>query len=115
MVLSGLWCFVAPRTAERHWPWAITTPSLRSISSFVVFTGVMLAWPLVDGRVGAVRFGLESVLVGLVLTGIGALRARHELIGPRSSVAVYVVALVLIIGAVGAAVGVTGRASRAPV
>lgn len=113
-VLSGLSWFLAPKVAGKHWPWKITPVSLRSISSFVVFTGVMLAWPLIDDRSSAVRFGLESVLIGLTLTGIGALRAHRELVGPRSSVVIYVAALAAIDALVGWSLIRTAKQTTGP-
>lgn len=113
-VLSGLSWFVAPNVASKHWPWKITPVSLRSISSFVVFTGVMLAWPLIDDRISALRFGLESVLIGLTLTGIAAIRAHHELVGPRSAVVIYVAALVAIVALVSLSLVLAAKQTTEP-
>lgn len=109
-VLVALMWIVAPHIAIPHWPWTITPLSLRSISGFVVFTGLMLAWPIVDPRRGAIRYSLEAVMIGLALTGVGALRAHDELKGPTSSVIGYSVSLVLLLALVGAALISLSRA-----
>ena len=109
-VLVALFWIIAPHAVIPHWPWKITPLSLRSVSSFVVFTGLMLAWPLVDPRRGAVRYGFEAVLIGLSLTGVAALRAHDELNGPTASVVGFSVSLVLILILVSAALVTISRA-----
>jgi hypothetical protein len=111
-VVAALAWIIAPHAVIPHWPWKITPLSLRSVSGFVMFTGVMLAWPLVDPRQGAVRYGLEAVLIGLSLTGVAALRAHDELNGPTASVVGYTIALVGIVVLVGAALVILGRAQE---
>ncbi len=92
-VLAALTIFAAPRLAIDSWPWKLTPLTARSLSAYVAFTGLFLLTPLVDRRWTSVRIGIEAVTVGLVMTGIGALRARQDFTGPDSSVVGFAVAL----------------------
>lgn len=99
-VLFAVVTFLAPAGAVERWPWMLTTLTARSLSAYIAFTGLFLLTPLLDRRWTSVRIGIEAVTVGLVMTGIGALRARHDFTGPDSSVVGFVVALLALLGLV---------------
>jgi len=96
-VLAAVTWFVVPRIAIEHAPWKLTPLTARTICAFVGFTGLFLMTPLLDRRWTSVRIGIEAVTVGLVLTGLGALKARHDFTGPDSSVIGFGVALALLL------------------
>ena len=92
-LLAALTILAVPRLAVERWPWTLTTLTARSLSAYLAFTGLFLLTPLVDCRWTSVRIGVEAVTVGLVMTGIGALRARDDFTGPDSSVLGFAIAL----------------------
>ena len=94
-----VWFADPERFADRN-PWALTALSSRSVASFVAFTGALLAWALVDRRYLAMRAGIEAVTVGLLGTGVGALLARHDFDGSRTSRVAYALGLVVMLGIV---------------
>lgn len=96
-VLGALVTFAVPRLAVDSWPWPLTPLTARSLSAYVAFTGLFLLTPLIDRRWTSVRIGVEAVTVGLVMTGIGALRARNDFTGPRPSVVGFAAALVALL------------------
>lgn len=100
-VLGALTWFLVPRLAIEHAPWKLTPLTARTISAYVAFTGLFLLTPLLERRWSSVRIGIEAVTVGLVMTGLGALRARHDLTGPRSSVIGFAVALAVLLAVLG--------------
>ncbi len=97
-VVAAVTFFAVPRLAIEHWPWPVTPLTTRSLSAYVAFTGLFLLTPLLDRRWTSVRIGVEAVTVGLVMTGLGALRARDDFTGPDPSVAGFAVALAALLG-----------------
>jgi len=93
-VLAAATAFAWPRLAIENWPWKLTPLTARTLCAYIAFTGLFLLTPLLDRRWTSVRIGVEAVTVGLVATGIGALRARDDFTGPDSSVIGFAVALV---------------------
>ncbi|MEO5678912.1 MAG: hypothetical protein ABIS47_04505 [Acidimicrobiales bacterium] len=93
-VLAAVTVFAVPRLARENGPWTFTDLTARSTCAYMAFTGLFLMTPLLDRRWTSVRIGIEAVTIGLVMTGLGALRARHDLNGPATSVAGFAVALV---------------------
>jgi len=96
-VLGALTVFAVPRLGIDHWPWKLTPLTARTLCAFIAFTGLFLLTPLLDRRWTSVRIGAEAVTVGLVVTGIGALRDRHDFTGPDSSVVGFAVGLVVLL------------------
>ena len=92
-VLAAVTAFVSPTLAQEHWPWTLTPVAARSLAAYVAFTGLFLMTPLIDRRWTSVRIGVEAVTVGLVMTGLGAIRARDDFTGPDASVAGFAIAL----------------------
>jgi hypothetical protein len=99
-VVFAVTTFIAPAGAVEKWPWPLTTLTARSLCAYVAFTGLFLMTPLLDRRWTSVRIGIEAVTIGLVMTGIGALRARADFTGPDSSVVGFAVALLALLGLV---------------
>ena len=87
--------FVVPDEAVRRWPWAVTPLTVRTISAFVAFPAVAWLCFAFDDRWSSFRVPMQTATVGLVLVGLGALRATDDLDGPSWSVRLFVVALVL--------------------
>lgn len=106
--VAGLAWFVAPSVAIERWPWVITPLAVRTIASFMVFTGIMLFWPVVDRSWASSRFGIEAVVVGLCFTGIGAARSWSHMAGTVRQ-ATYVGALVVVLALCVAAVATAPR------
>jgi len=92
-VLGALTVFAVPRLGIEYWPWKLTPLTARTLCAYIAFTGLFLMTPLLDRRWASVRIGVEAVTVGLVMTGLGALRARHDFTGPDTSVIGFCVAL----------------------
>ena len=92
-VLGAVIAFAVPRLAIERWPWTLTPVAARSLSAYVAFTGLFLLTPLLDRRWTSGRIGVEAVTIGLVMTGLGALRARDDFTGPDASVAGFGVVL----------------------
>jgi hypothetical protein len=111
-VITALAWFVWPTLVIKRWPWALTPLAARTIASFMVFTGIMLGWAVFDRRSSALRLGLEAVIIGLVLTGVGALRAHSEFTGPHTWIVAWVTAIVGAIALAGASLGVIATRSR---
>ncbi len=97
-VLAAVTVFVVPRIAVDNGPWSFTPLTARSLSAYIAFTGLFLLTPLLDRRWASVRIGVEAVTVGLTVTAIGALRARHDFTGPDSSVVGFAVGLAVLLG-----------------
>ena len=97
-VLAAITWFAMPSVAVERWPWTLTPLTARSLSAYIAFTGLFLLTPLLDRRWTSVRIGVEAVTIGLVMTGIGALRASDDFTGPDSSVIGFAVALVVLLG-----------------
>ncbi len=96
-VLGAAMVFAAPSLAVEKWPWTVTDLTARSLSAYAAFTGLFLLTPLLDRRWTSVRIGIEAVTIGLVMTGIGALRARDDFKGPDASVVGFSVALLALL------------------
>jgi len=92
-VVGALAAFAVPSLAVERWPWALTPLAARSLSAYVAFTGLFLLTPMLDRRWTSVRIGVEAVTIGLMMTGLGALRASEDLTGPDAAVLGFGVAL----------------------
>lgn len=94
--------FVDPAGAARRWPWALTPLTARTISAFVAFPAVTWLCFAVEDRWSSFRVPMQTAAVGLVLVGLGALRATGDLDGPAWSVRLFAVSLVAAIALVSA-------------
>ncbi|MGH9178265.1 MAG: hypothetical protein ACRD0N_06900 [Acidimicrobiales bacterium] len=86
--------FLFPEDAADVWPWTVTPLTARSLSAYVAWPAVAwlaFAW---EERWSCYRVALQTATVGLVLVGLGALRARDDFTGSDRSVAFFVFALV---------------------
>ena len=92
LVAAVVW-FVNPHLAIDNWPWAMTPLTTRTIASFVVFSGALMLWVLVDRRWVAVQAGVEALTVGLTVTGIGAVIANDDFTGSTVGIVLYIAAL----------------------
>ena len=86
--------FVRPALAIGRWPWELTPLTARTLASFIAFVGVVYLSFLWERRWPALRLHVESVTVGILLVGLGALRARGDLVGPVWSVTLFTVLVV---------------------
>jgi hypothetical protein len=86
--------FVRPSIVEETWPWELQPATTRSLAAFIAFPAVTWLWFLFEDRWSSFRITQQTATLGLVLIGIGALRARDEFRDGWESPA-YTVALVL--------------------
>ena len=70
-----------PHVAGRWWPWALDAATSRSLSAFVAFPAVTWVWFLLDDRWSSFRITEQTATIGLVLIGLGALRATGDFRG----------------------------------
>ncbi len=70
--------FVAPDVATEAWAWPLEPATSRSISAFVAFPAVTWFCFLFDSRWSSFRITEQTATLGLMLIGIGAVRARAE-------------------------------------
>ena len=75
---AALAMFAHPEPFAEHWPWALTPLSARSMSAFLAFPALMLAWFLVDERWSSFAVAVETAAIGMALVGVGALRAADD-------------------------------------
>jgi hypothetical protein len=101
IIAAATW-FLAPDLAIDNWPWTMTPLTVRSISSFVAFCGTLLLWVLVDRRYSALQAGVEALMIGLLVTSIGALIAHDDFDGPTYGIILYVLALATLLVLFGA-------------
>ena len=87
-----------PSTAAEVWPWPLEVATSRSLSAFVAFPAVTWLCFWFDSRWSSFRITTQVATLGLVLIGLGALRAGEELRGGWQTPA-YAVALVAAIAA----------------
>lgn len=77
LVVAGL-LFFAPDIAAEFWPWAMDTPTSRSVSAFIAFPAVTWAWFLFDERWSTFRLTQQTATIGLVLIAAATVRARDD-------------------------------------
>ena len=70
--------FVRPTVVEDTWPWELQPATTRSLAAFIAFPAVTWLWFLFEDRWSSFRITQQTATFGLVLIGIGALRARRE-------------------------------------
>jgi hypothetical protein len=87
---TGLFLFVAPSTAIRYWPWALTPLTARTMGA-VFCLGVAGVGALVDRRWSSARILLQAAFIMLVLIVLAGLRASTELAAGRVLTWVFVV------------------------
>ncbi len=75
---AALAMFVHPEPFAERWPWTLTTVSARSMSAFLAFPALMLAWFLVDDRWSTFAVAVETAAIGMALVFVGALRAAGD-------------------------------------
>ena len=75
---TGLFLFLAPATAIRHWPWHLTPLTARVLGA-VFCLGLAGIGAFVDRRWTSARIPIQVALVMLVLILIAGVRARTEL------------------------------------
>ncbi len=83
----------APRLAIDNWPWTMKPLTVRSISSFVAFCGTLLLWVVVDRRYSALQAGVEAMMIGLLVTSVGAAIDHDDFDGPTYGVVLHILAL----------------------
>jgi hypothetical protein len=93
-LLLAAWIFVAPEQAADVWPWFITPLTARAVSAFVAFPAVVWSAFFWEERWSCFRITQQVATVGLVLVGLGAIRAHDDFVGPAWSVTLYTVSLV---------------------
>ncbi|MFP5377259.1 MAG: hypothetical protein ACLGIO_10850 [Acidimicrobiia bacterium] len=86
--------FLAPEATAERWPWAATPLTVRTLSAFVAFPAVAWLCFWFEERWSALRVPMQTATIGLVLIGVGALRATDDFDGPSWSVRLFPVALV---------------------
>jgi len=86
--------FIDPAAVADDFPWTITPLTARSISAFVAFPAVTYLCFAFENRWSSFRIPLQTATLGLVLVGLGALRARTDFVGPDWAVTGFTVALV---------------------
>jgi hypothetical protein len=94
-LLLAAWLFVAPKQANDVWPWTLTPLTARTISAFVAFPAVVWLAFFWEERWSCFRITQQVATVGLVLVGLGAIRAHDDFVGPGWSVTLYGASLVL--------------------
>ena len=67
--------FVTPSVVVDAGRWQLTTATARSISAFLAFPAVTWLWFLFDERWSSFRITQQTAGLGMVLIGVGALRA----------------------------------------
>ena len=67
-----------PSTAAEVWPWPLEVATSRSLSAFVAFPAVTWLCFWFDSRWSSFRITTQVATMGLVLVGLGALRAGDE-------------------------------------
>lgn len=92
-------CFAAALFADPGWavgwfPWMVTPVTARSISAFVAFPAVTWMCFAFDDRWSSFRIPMQTATLGLVLVGLGALRASDDFTGPSWAVRGFAAALV---------------------
>jgi len=88
---------IRPGLAIAHAPWKLTPLTARTLSAFIAFPAATMLCFLADDRWSSFRIPFETATFGLCLVGLAAIRAHGDLQGPRSSVALFVFALVIAI------------------
>lgn len=104
---------VRPTAVFGVWPWPLTPLTARTLAAFLVFIAVLEIAFLLDERWSALELPARSATLGLVLVGIGAVRARGELAeASPGSVAAFIVLLIGIVAALVAVQVVMDRRVR---
>ena len=85
--------FVWPELAIEVWPWTLSPLTARTLASFLGFIGAMWLAFLVERRWSALQLHVEAATLGLVLVGIGALRAADDLTAGPLATTVFAVLL----------------------
>ena len=70
--------FLSPHTAAKAWSWPLEPATSRSLSAFVAFPAVTWLWFFFDSRWSTFRITEQTATLGMVLIGIGAVRARAD-------------------------------------
>lgn len=78
-LVVALALFVRPSLAERYWPWPLSPLTTRTLSAFLAFIAVLLLGFLFERRWTALRLLVDSAALGLVLVGVGVVRAYGDL------------------------------------
>jgi hypothetical protein len=71
--------FVRPALAIEVWPWTLSPLTARTLASFLAFIGAMWLAFVFEARWSALQLHVEAATLGLVLVGIGAVRAAGDL------------------------------------
>ncbi|HEX8770960.1 MAG TPA: hypothetical protein VF711_09355 [Acidimicrobiales bacterium] len=93
-LLLAAWMFAAPKQANDVWPWPITPLTARTISAFIAFPAVVWLAFFWEARWSCFRITQQVATVGLLLVGLGAIRAHDDFVGPDWSVMLYAASLV---------------------
>ncbi len=86
--------FIDPRRWAGDFPWTVTPLTARTIAAFVAFPAATYLSFAFEDRWSSFRIPLQTATIGLVLVGLGAVRARADFVGPDWAVAGFTVALV---------------------
>jgi hypothetical protein len=91
----ALLIFVSPEVVEDVWPWELDAATTRAMSAFIAFPAVTWLWFLFDDRWSSFRITQQVATIGLVLVGVGAVRARDEFSTDGWATPLYAVSLVV--------------------
>ncbi|MGI8686925.1 MAG: hypothetical protein ACR2MO_17855 [Acidimicrobiales bacterium] len=86
--------FANPKALADDFPWTITPLTARSISAFIAFPAITYLSFAFEDRWSSFRIPLQTATIGLLLVGLGAIRARDDFVGPEWAVTGFTVALV---------------------
>lgn len=85
--------FARPAWAETVWPWQLSPLTARTVAAFIAFVAVVWLGFLFEVRWSGLRLPVESAAVGLVLLGLGVLRASGDLGASGQAVTVFTLLL----------------------
>jgi hypothetical protein len=90
--------FAQPELAIAVWPWTLSPLTARTLASFLAFIGAMWLAFLLERRWSALQLHVEAATLGLVLVGVGAIRAADDLTAGPVATTVFAVLLGSFIG-----------------
>lgn len=85
--------FAQPELAIAVWPWTLSPLTARTLAAFLAFIGAMLLAFLFERRWSALQLHVEAATLGLVLVGLGAIRASEDLTAGPVATSAFVVSL----------------------
>jgi len=94
----ALFMFARPRQVIPHWPWMLTPLTARTLAAFIAFPAVTWVCFLFDDRWSSFRIPVETASIGLALVAVALLRGAPDFTGSGTTVAAYIVTLVVALG-----------------